>query len=264
MKPKTLVWICLVGSVGAFGALGVGRHSRAVALRAERDRLIARQMKRAGATNPRTGATAEAENELARLRLQHDEWARARADLAKVEQAIARATGGAGTARPGDSGADALPPLRGPMVKSADWRNAGAATPEAAVESVVWAATRGDTEVLGALLALDDAGRKQLAEAFAQLSDEARATYGTPQGMLATLIAVQVPQDLSAIGAVNSLNLSNGDIALRTRTERGGAIAKDAVLTFRLADGRWRLVVPREIAAGAVAAALKAAAPSRR
>ncbi|MBI2511666.1 MAG: hypothetical protein HYV96_06800 [Opitutae bacterium] len=261
MKPKALIWLCLVGSIGAFGALGAWQHSRAVALRAERDRLIARQLERARAAAGRRG---DAENELAGLRRQHDEWGRVRADLATVEQAIARAKGGAGAAPPRDSGGDELPPLRGPMVKSADWRNAGAATPEAALESFVWAATRGATDELGRLLAVDEAGRAKIADAFAQLSEEARATYGTPEGMLATLIAVQVPQDLSAIGAVNSLNLSNGDIALRTRTERGGAIAKDAVLVFRLTGGRWQLVVPSEIGMGAVAAAAKTASGRKR
>lgn len=264
MKPRVFTWICLVGSIGVFGALGVWQHSRAVALRAERDRLIARQLERARAVASRRAEAGAAESELASLRRQHDEWARVRADLTKVEQAIARAKGETGAARPENSSADEPPPLRGPMVKNAEWRNAGAASPEAALESFVWAATRGETESLGALLAIDAAGRKQLAEAFAQLSEEARASYGSPENMLATLIAVQVPQDLSAIGPVASLSLSNGDIALRTRTERVGAIAKDAVLTFRLADGRWRLVVPSEIASGAVAAALKTSAPVRR
>lgn len=262
MKPSTLVWLCLVGSIGAFGALGTWQHARAVALRAERDRLIARQLAQARAKSRRTSATAE--DELARLRRQEDELVRARENLALLERALASENGEAVSPTSPTPRAEELPPLRGPMVQNAEWRNAGAASPEAALESFVWAATRGETEELGRLLAVDDAGRKQLAEAFAQLSDEARASYGSPEGMLATLIAVQVPQDLSAIGPVNSLNLSNGDIALRTRTERGGTIGKDASLVFRLADGRWRLVVPREIAAGAVAAALKTPPGAKR
>jgi hypothetical protein len=265
MNSRALIWLFVVGSAGIFGALGAWQHSRATALRAERDRLIARQLARARAAPRPRFATTAPEDELAHLRRQSEELSRTRASLAMIERALANENGGL-VAPPTDPAAtkEELPPLRGPMVKNADWRNAGAASPDAALESFVWAATRGDTEALGQLLAIDQAGQKQLAVVFTQLSDEERATYGSPEGVLATLIAVQVPQDLSAIGPVNSLNLSNGDIALRTRLERGGAIAKDAVLTFRLVDGRWRLVVPREIAAGAVAAAAKTAPALRR
>lgn len=254
MKPRTIFWLLVAISIGAFGALGAWQHSHAVALRAERDRLIAQQLAR-GATPPRPKEMGP-RDELAQLRRQHEEWTRARAEVARIERAIAAEKGEPGTSASAVS-ADERPPLRGPMVRNADWRDAGAASPEAALESFVWAATRGETEAVGALLAVDAEGRKQLAAAFAQLSDEARASYGSPENMLATLIAVQVPQDLSAIGPVSALALNNGDIALRTRTERGGAIARDAVLTFRLTDGRWQLVVPREVAVGAVKAALR-------
>lgn len=254
MKPRTFFWLLVAIGIGAFGALGTWQHTRAVALRAERDRLIAQLLAR-GAT-PSRPKTTGARDELAQLRRQHDEWARAREELAKIERAIAAERGEPASPLP-RAVAEDRPPLRGPMVKNADWRDAGAASPEAALESFVWAATRGETEVVGSLLAVDAAGRQQLGEVFALLSEEARASYGSPENMLATLIAVQVPQDLSAIGPVGTLTLNNGDIALRTRTERSGAIAKDAVLTFRLTDGRWQLVVPREIAVGAVKAALR-------
>lgn len=258
MKPRALAWICLVVSIGAFGALGMWQHARAVALRAERDRLVARQLVRARAPLRSEANTNAAADELAPLRQQHEQWVQARAALAKIERALASENGEPVPPVVEQSPAtEDLPPLGGPMVKSAAWRDAGAASPEAALESFVWAATRGETEKLAALLAVEDAGRKELAGAFAQLSDEARASYGSPENMLATLIAVQVPQDLSAIGPVASLALNNGDIALRTRTERGGALARDAVLTFRLVNGSWRLVLPRDVAVGAVAAALK-------
>jgi hypothetical protein len=254
MKPRTIFWLLVLVSIGAFGAWGGWQRSRAAALRAERDRLVTQQLARA-ATPPRSNATV-ASDDIARLRRQQEEWTRTREELMRLERAIA-VEKGEPTARASNAPAEDRPPLRGPMVKSAEWRDAGAASPEAALESFVWAATRGETETVGALLAIDPDGRKQLADVFARLSDEARASYGSPENMLATLIAVQVPQDLSAIGPVSALALNNGDIALRTRTERGGSIAKDAVLTFRLTDGRWRLVVPKEIAVGAVKAALR-------
>jgi len=259
MKPRALTWSFLVVSIGAFGALGMWQHSRAVALRAERDRLVARQLARARAPMHASSPATAAADELARLRRQHEEWTQAREALAKIERAIAAAEGEPGVPPPVEAAKEETLPLRGPMVKSAAWRDAGAASPEAALETFVWAATRGETEKLATLLALDAAGRKELAGAFARLSDEARASYGSAENMLATLIAVQVPQDLSAIGPVAALALNNGDIALRTRTERGGGLARDAVLTFRLVEGSWRLVLPREIAAGSVAAALKTA-----
>lgn len=260
MKPRTTFWLLVAISIGAFGALGTWQHSRAVALRADRDRLIAQQLAR-GAT-PSRPKEIGARDGLAQLRRQHEEWTRARTELAKIERAIASERGEP-VPMASPAAADDRPPLRGPMVKSADWRDAGAASPEAALESFVWAATRGETESVGALLAVDAEGRKQLAEAFARLSDEARVSYGSPENMLATLIAVQVPQDLSAIGPVSALPLNNGDIVLRTRTERGGAIARDAVLTFRLAEGRWQLVVPKEIAVAAVKAALRTPPPTK-
>lgn len=261
MKTRTMVWVG-IGLGALILAVVVGwQRDRALKLAAERDLLIGRQLRLAGKSGRQPRG---ADEELARLRRQHEEVQSARESLARVEQALARAKGQ--PAPPINLRENPVPtePMLGPMLKSTEWRDAGAMTPQAALESLVWAATSGETGRLSELLAIDEAGRKQLAEAFGLLSEEARASYGTPEQMLATLLAVQVPQDLSAIGSVSTLNLSNGDIVLRTRTERGGAIARDASLVFRLANGHWQLVVPREVAIGALTSALKTAAPGPR
>lgn len=268
MKPSVargVIWVSLGCAAGALGWLGLWQNRRAAELRAERDRLVAwHQERRRDLARQRAEIDAR-DSELARLRRDIEEVGRARKSLALLERALASESGElvapVSVEKPMR---EALPTLRGPMLKSAAWRDAGAATPEAALESFVWAATRGETERLGALLVMDDAGREELGAAFAKLSSETQAAYGTPDQMLATLIAVQVPQDLSAIGGGETLNLSNGDIVLRARTERGGTMTKDAVLTFRLADGGWRLVVPREITSAALAAVLKTSASARQ
>src|SRR4051812_41945177 len=64
------------------------------------------------------------------------------------------------------------------------WTNAGKATPATAIETVLWAAAGGDVEAVADTIALSPTARQKADALWAQLSDETRAKYGTPEKLM--------------------------------------------------------------------------------
>ena len=89
------------------------------------------------------------------------------------------------------------------LVPASAWKNAGRATPAAAFESVLWAATHGDIDALIGMLDFRAGGAdRKLEELFAGLPAEVRAQYGSPEKMFATLLAGQISPAVAAMGVV--------------------------------------------------------------
>jgi hypothetical protein len=89
------------------------------------------------------------------------------------------------------------------LVPASAWKNAGRATPAAAFESVLWAATHGDIDALIGMLDFRAGGAdRKLEEVFAGLPAEVRAQYGSPEKMFATLLAGQISPAVAAMGVV--------------------------------------------------------------
>jgi hypothetical protein len=87
------------------------------------------------------------------------------------------------------------------LVPASAWKNAGRATPTAAFESVLWAATHGDIDALIGMLDFRAGGAdRKLEELFAGLPAEVRAQYGSPEKMFATLLATQISPAVAAMG----------------------------------------------------------------
>lgn len=145
------------------------------------------------------------------------------------------------------SAADAAPGRRA----AADWRDAGSATPAATFETFVLAATEGDIDRLATLIAFEPVARAGLEATFAGLSAETRANYGTPEKLVATLLAVQVPRQLAAFTAGPQLRANNGDLAVILHLETTGTSgSRSPTFTFRPAPGCWRLLVPNHVLQG--------------
>jgi len=78
-------------------------------------------------------------------------------------------------------------------VAAANMADAGRATPLAAIETMLWAASRQDVDALAGMIDLEGQNR-ELAEKFLQqLPAAAQSDYGTPERLLALLIANDAP-----------------------------------------------------------------------
>jgi hypothetical protein len=132
------------------------------------------------------------------------------------------------------------------LLLARDWTNAGRATPPAAFESMLWAATHGDIDALAGMVDFQQS-RSQLEALFAGLSAESRARYGSAEKVFATLLASQIS---SAVGAMSMIPQGKPDradaeaIRLMARLESpdGSQQRIRSYIFFHTADG-WRMLV---------------------
>jgi hypothetical protein len=135
------------------------------------------------------------------------------------------------------------------MIPATDWKFAGRTTPKATFESVLWTATHQDVDHLAALLAFDSKTREKADAFFAQLPDETRAQYGSPEKIAATMLAATLPDNLSAMGSLlGADNDPSGDTArLLMQVQRSDGAKRDTFFEFhRNAEG-WQLLVPPDV-----------------
>lgn len=79
-----------------------------------------------------------------------------------------------------------VPSKLSPLLKPT-YRNAGQATPVAALQTLAWACDRGDMEMMEKLQVFDPAAREKAMPYFLALPPEIRARWATPEAMSAAL-----------------------------------------------------------------------------
>jgi hypothetical protein len=130
----------------------------------------------------------------------------------------------------------------GRNLRAEQWQNRGFATPENALETVLWAAAGGDLDTLKTALQFDAAGRAEAEAVLARLPTSTRETYRTPEGLMTLFIAGDAP-----LGSLNVLSRQDTGpataLAYAALTDANGAI-RQACLSFVRDGERWRLVVP--------------------
>jgi hypothetical protein len=122
------------------------------------------------------------------------------------------------------------------------WRNAGRATPEAALETALWAAATGEVDALAQLLLLEPDARQRAQALLDRLPESARAQYATPERLIALLTAKQIP--LGAMQLVAAMPQGDDTRLLRVRLHSPEGWARTTSVAARGAPGDWRLVVP--------------------
>jgi hypothetical protein len=122
-------------------------------------------------------------------------------------------------------------------------KNAGKATPEAAAETLLWAAAGGDVDLLADSIVFTPTARAKADAWFAGLSANTRQQYGTPEKVIALMVA----KDAAGFGGMQVLGqreLAPDAVGLRLRfASSEGKTKDDNFLMHRSADG-WRLVLP--------------------
>ncbi len=174
--------------------------------------------------------------------------------MRRRKNAVLTATPGSGTAPPSAT----RPSLRDATLDVSEWRNIGDRQPLDALETALWASAHGDVAILADLLTISETSRDRATALFNKLPAALRGELGTPEQLVAMLIANAVPLGSAAVGA----QLDNPPGAqLMVRITGPDGKNRDALISLHARKGRWRLVLPDAALAGYLGALQKPAAP---
>lgn len=191
--------------------------------------------------------------ELAALRADHEAVVRLRGEVEALEirEKTAAKTRELPTAAPAPSPAPAPKfPTDPDMVLAADWKNLGRGTPEAALETTVWAVANGDMDTLAATLQVDAKSRAKLEQSLAALPNDLRAQYGTPEQLLALMVSKDIPDGgMHILGPVQPRPDGMPDnfevMQLKLQDTKGGM--KKTVVMVQKVSAEWQVIVPPEV-----------------
>ena len=251
---RWLVWCVLAFAAMSVTAIMADRWRQTARLREEVAAQRSRQIYEEGQLRP-NGAEALAVANVA-------EWERLREDrevLPRLREEVATLRKSVEESR--------LQPLKKPkadpavplnieneILPSEAWRNAGYATPVAAVETALWAAAGGDTDVLMGSIVLDEGAQRKAAELLAGLPVETRTRYAKPEELVAFMAAKDVPLDGARIFAVKEQEGDTQKATVQLRNAAGSV--RQVHIELKKTGEGWRLVMP-ESAVDRYAAQLK-------
>jgi hypothetical protein len=130
----------------------------------------------------------------------------------------------------------------GTWAPTSEWKNQGSATPEAAVETMLWAAAGGDVGTLKDTLTLAPEAQSTASDLLATLSATTDRSYASPEDLMALLVAGNVPLDSAQIVA-KQINQDGRVIEyLRLRDSEGRT--RQVYLALQKVSDSWRLTVP--------------------
>ncbi|MEO7798281.1 MAG: hypothetical protein ABIY47_11200, partial [Opitutaceae bacterium] len=124
-----------------------------------------------------------------------------------------------------------------------DWKPAGAATPAAALETVLWAGANGDIETLAGLLILEGEVRTRADALLSKVSPQIRAQYPSPERLIALFTAKDVP--LGGAQMSDPETVPGGERkVIGARLVNVDGSSRTATFFLRQQGAEWKLVVP--------------------
>jgi hypothetical protein len=132
------------------------------------------------------------------------------------------------------------------LIQASDWAFAGNETPGAAIESVLWAASRGDVDRLAGLLGFSPDVRAQADAMYSRLPSASQQEYGSAERVVATLLAGSFPKDASAMTLLADKQYDQ-DAAISMSVEHSEGQSKTNIFRFHRAPGGWQLLVPSSV-----------------
>lgn len=162
------------------------------------------------------------------------------ASLARQQARVAAAAPAAAKAAVPAAGAP-----KAAITAASDYRNEGAATPLATLQTFAWASDRGDVEAVGRMICFDPAARTKAEAVLAAVPAEARARWKTVDDMAAELLTSQginAPFPGASILAQATIETVGDD---RVRLRLPGTL-KDNTEYQRTPDG-WKYVITEEM-----------------
>ena len=111
------------------------------------------------------------------------------AALRKSTQALTQLAAAAQAATALKNMSEAASSVATNLIPSSAWKNAGKATPEAATETVLWAALGGDVDTLSNSVVFTPTAREKAEAWFGSLPESTRQQYGSAEKVMALIIA---------------------------------------------------------------------------
>lgn len=127
-------------------------------------------------------------------------------------------------------------------VPAQQWKNAGKLTPEATMETVMWSALGGEVDVLANAIGFTPSARTKADAWFAGLTPQVREQYGSPEKVIALMIAKDAAT-LSGMEVLAQRELTSDNVGVRIRVANEQGQTKDQTyLLTRNPDG-WRMMM---------------------
>jgi hypothetical protein len=233
-------WLVIVGVIGTGGFALWWQGETQVRL----DRKLGQlredhlEMARLREANRRLAAAQPSAADLDNLRADHAAIPRLRAEIDAMQARV----------RSEEAKLESLSPERfsaGSKVSAGDWKNAGAATPRATLETALWAAAGGDIDAFASCLLLSGGQTRQRATALLEsLPAELRAQYGTPERLIASLAIKDVPLGAAQVIEWNEFKTPASIALVQMQLSAPDGKANDVSLCFTTQSGGWKLDVP--------------------
>lgn len=174
---------------------------------------------------------------------ERDDIARLREEIVALRKSTVALTQFAQNAQAAQALAKTSNSVATKLVPVNEWKNAGKGTPEASTETVLWAAVGGDVETLASALTFTDSARAKADAWFAGLSESTRQQYGSPEKVLALMIARDA-EGVSGMQVIGQKQIASGDVGLRLRFANADGKTKDETFLMRQSGDGWRMVLP--------------------
>ncbi len=235
MKSLRYAWILPAASALLVSLLVAWGHSRAAAQESalSRARRIGSELHRLQDEHRRLQSEQPTDEEL-----RQREAVRAEADALRARLSALQAK--------------AAPPTAGAtpnQISSKDWTNAGRLTPRAAIESVLWAASRGEVDHLAALLGFLPEVREQADAMFAKLPEASQREFGSAENVIATMLAGSFPKEASSMTILADKQWGEAAGIAMTVDQSNGNSRTNQYRLRNTPDG-WQLMVPASVIEG--------------
>lgn len=207
-----------------------------------------RQLDQLRAENLKLVAAQPPAAELDRLRADHAAVGRLRAEIERLKAGLGERERRLMLPPPDKIATTEAGQVPAAQILSAEkLRNAGTATPLAALETMLWAGRSGNVDALSSMMLFDVRATAQAQAMFDALPDAAQKTYGTPFRLIAALMAKDMPAgdaSVTTVGANDPAAVSvKLDAEFRTANDSGAA----AHLEFKKINDHWSVWIPQRV-----------------
>ena len=177
-------------------------------------------------------------------------WDEQRAELAKMREeivALKKTTQDASRqAQAATQAARGESPLPVKLTPAGELKNAGRATASAAVETLLSAAYGGDVETVASSIALEPSAAAMAQELFARLPEATRAQYGSPDKLIALMLAKDA-SGLTGMQILGQRDISPDVVGVRVRFANEEGKTKEQGLAFRKTSDGLRMIVTDDV-----------------
>ena len=125
------------------------------------------------------------------------------------------------------------------LVRMENFRNVGGGTPSAALQTLIWAAMKGDDQLLASMLTFDESARAKAQALLAGLPDAVRQNYSSPEQLASVGFADLITgHDAARFSDMKTWDSQHATIALSFDQTAAGY-----PLTMQAGQNGWQLMI---------------------